>query len=192
MMKHPARIGAVVARAPAYLVALVALTACTMDMASTKAPEGGIGFRQARFEDIAAMREYRQCRDEGVALDEQARVAGSAARYLASARLLESCESRLSPAVAQSALDERMRAYGLSIQNYVKGGDIAAAQANLEKFKVAFAGYDLYYPDGSSFIETMELLVGQRDRAEIGQLSMLNVSDSLKSELRRARYWTRN
>ena len=51
--------------------------------------------------------------------------------------------------------DERMRAYGLSIQNYIKGGDAGAARRRLEGYKQVFSGKDLYYPDGSSFRSTI-------------------------------------
>ncbi len=85
-----------------------------------------------------------------------------------------------------------MRAYALGIQNYLKGGDIARSRANLETFQATFAGRDLYYPDGSSFVETMEVLLGLRDRTAVGEFSMLNVNGDLKAELRRVRYWKQN
>ncbi len=68
-------------------------------------------------------------------------------------------------------------------------GDIAKAQTNLETFKATFEGHDLYFADGSSFTETMEVLLGLRDRSAVGQFSVLNVDGALKGELRRALYW---
>ena len=85
-----------------------------------------------------------------------------------------------------------MRAYALGIQNYFKGGDIARAQQNLENLKTAFPGKDLYFPDGSSFVETMEVLLGMKDRSSIGQFSAVNVNQGLKAELRRVDYWKKN
>ncbi len=196
MVTHPAIPGLRPRRPMAFGLALglalVVPSACTMNLGPKPPAQAGIGFREARFAEISAMREYRQCRDEALILDQQARIAGSAARYLASARLLETCETQLGPEAANIAIEERMRAYGLSVQNTLKAGDVARAQAKLERFTTAFAGYDLYYPDGSSFVETLEILVGQRDAAELGRFSMLNVGDTLKSELRRARYWNQN
>ena len=45
--------------------------ACVTDI--NLQPPRGIGFREARFSEITAMREYRACRDEAVELDRQAR-----------------------------------------------------------------------------------------------------------------------
>ena len=171
------------------LLALTALAACTT---MGGGPSEGIGFREARFVEISAMREWRKCKDDALELDTQARRNDAPARYLASARLLQGCESRLGPEVSGIAPEERTRAFALGIQNHFKGGDVAAARAGLEKFKAAYGGYDLYFTDGSSFTETMELLFGLRDRTDLGEFSTVNVSEELKSELRRARYWKHN
>jgi hypothetical protein len=155
-------------------------------------PTDGIGFREARYNEMAAAKTFRDCRDEAVDLDRQARQSGSTAKYLASARMLEACEAEVGPDVAVLAEDERMRGYALSIQNYFKGGDVATARANLQLFESRFAGQDLYYPDGSSFTETMEILLGMRDRTDMGAMAMINVSQDVRSELRRARHWKQN
>ena len=170
--------------------AIATLGACTM---TTKAdPSEGIGFRQARFEEVSAMQSYRKCRDDGLALDAQARETGDPARYIASARLLEKCEAEIGPEAAGVAQEERMRAYALSVQNYLKGGEIERAASNLESFENAYPGKDLYFFDGSSFTETMSALLGQKQKREFGQFSMLNVGDSLKGEMRRVKYWKHN
>ena len=169
---------------------LLALSACNMN--GQVNPMEGIGFREARFQEISAMQQYRQCRDDAIALDEQARSTGNAGRYLASARLLEKCEAEVGPEATGVAQDERMRAYALSVQNYLKGGDVAKAGENFEAFKQAFPGKDLYFFDGSSFIETMAALFGQKKDSDFGKFAMLNVNDTLKGEMRRVRYWKRN
>ncbi len=169
---------------------VLALAACTTSF--SKDPEGGIGFREDRHAEVTAMREYRDCRDEALALDAKARQAGSPARYLASARMIDGCEAALGPETARLALEERMRAYALSIQNYLKGGDVAKARENLGNFKTAFAGSDLYYADGASFSDTMTLVLGEADESALGEFSTVNVSPELKAELRRVRYWQRN
>jgi len=173
----------------APVVVLGVLGACSMSGGSSGGPDSGIGFREARFSEIAAMREYRGCRDEALALDTQARKTGSAAQYLRSAKLIAKCDSALGPEMAGVAAEERMRAYALSVQNRLKGGDVAGARAGLETLKSAHGGHDLYYPDGTSFTETMELVLGLRDRASAGEFSLANVNGELKAELRRARYW---
>ena len=138
------------------------------------------------------MREYRSCRDEALALDTKARQSGSAAQYLQSAKLIAKCETSVGPEMAGIAREERMRAYALGVQNRLKGGDVAGARAALETFTTAFSGSDLYYPDGTSFTETMELVLGLRDRTAVGAFSMANVNGALKAELRRSRYWKRH
>jgi len=175
-------------RVGAVALALFSLAGCVTDGATTSYE--GIGFREARFSEISAMRTYRSCRDEAVALDEQARADGSRGRYLASAQLLEKCESELGAEGRGVAVDERMRAYALSVQNYFKAGDMDKARANLGRFRQAFPENDLYYADGSSFTETMELLLGQRDLK--GSFAMLNVNDEVKDEVLRIDYWRRN
>ncbi len=85
-----------------------------------------------------------------------------------------------------------MSTFALGVQNRLKGGDVAGARAGLETFRSAFAGNDLYYPDGTSFTETMELVLGLRDRTAVGAFSMANVNGALKAELRRSRYWKRH
>ena len=191
MQSHPRNFVKLAARVAVPVVALGVLGACTMNGA-TEGPDTGIGFREARFTKIAAMREYRGCRDEAVALDTQARQSGSSAQYLQSAKLISKCDSALGPEMAGVAVEERMRAYALGVQNRLKGGDVAGARAGLETFKKAYDGSDLYYPDGTSFTEAMELVLGLRDRGSIGQFSLANVNGGLKAELRRARYWKRH
>lgn len=180
------------ARAAACALALGVLGACSMNGFGSAAPDTGIGFREARFAEIAAMREYRSCRDEALELDRQARRSGSAAQYLQSAKLIAKCDSALGPEMAGIAREGRMRAYALGVQNRLKGGDVAGARDGLEKFRSAFADSDLYYPDGTSFTETMELVLGLRDRNSVGEFSLANVNGELKAELRRARYWKRH
>ena len=176
-------------RSIALTAALLALGACNMNSQTNQAE--GIGFREARFQEISAMREYRACRDEALELDSQARVSGSPGRHLASARLFEKCEADLGPAAAGVAVDERMRAYTLGILNYLKGGDIEKARENFMRFKEAYPSNDLYFVDGSSFVETMEVLLGRKGPWDIGRVAALNVNDALKDEIRRVRYWKR-
>ena len=182
--------GRLASRTALVVVAIATLGACTTTGKTD--PSEGIGFRQARFEEISAMQSYRKCRDDALELDAQARETGDAARYIASARLLEKCEAEVGPEATGVAVEERMRAYALSVQNYLKGGEIEKAAANLETFEKAFPGKDLYFYDGASFIETMSALLGQKKDHAFGQFAMLNVGDSLKGEMRRVKYWKHN
>lgn len=170
---------------------LLSLGACSLTQPQSVSFDS-IGFRESRYEEVSAMRDFRACRDEALQMDSQARASGDPARYLASARLLERCESDLGPEAAGVSTEERMRAFGLTIQNYIKGGDAAAARANLQRFEQAFPHRDLYYADGSSFRETMQVLLGQRDVREFAQFATLNVSGELKDEMRRIDHWKSN
>ena len=99
------------------------------------------------------------------------------------------CEADLGANAAALPRDERMRNYALVVQNNLKGGDIRASRATLDAFKQAFAGYDLYLTGGASFIDTMELLLGQRNIPGRPTIAMLNATADLKDELRRADRW---
>jgi hypothetical protein len=167
-------------------IAAIATSAC---VTSPSPLSEGIGFREARHAEIAAMRDYRTCRDHALDIDQEARIKGEPAKYLASARMIETCESGLGPDTAEIAREERMRAYALTVQNYFKGGDVKKARENLEKFETAYAGDDLFYADGSSFTETMQVLLGMSGRSAIGRHSEANVNRQLKMELRRVSYW---
>ncbi|MDA1323144.1 MAG: hypothetical protein O3C34_00220 [Proteobacteria bacterium] len=184
--RNPVKLLPALRRTVFAALATVALSACTSDV---NGPLEGIGYREARFEQISIMRDYRACRDQGVELDRQARSSGTSGTYLASAQVLEKCETGLGPDAAGIARDERMRAYALSVQNFFKGGNVEKARDNFGKFKNRFADYDFYYPDGTSFVTTMEALLGQRERWTFGEFSALNINDGLKSEMRRVLYW---
>ncbi len=177
------------ARGVAMLLAGGLVAACQVT-GQTTANEG-IGFREARFAEVEAMRAYRTCRDDALRLDEEARRTSHAGRYLASARLLDSCEANLGPEAAGLSTEEPMRAYALSVQNYLKGGDVAAARGNLARFQAAFPNQDLYLPNGASFIDTYEVLFGFSETSPYA-LSTANVSEPLRDEVRRAGHWTRN
>ncbi|HAU29159.1 MAG TPA: hypothetical protein DCW68_03500 [Rhodospirillaceae bacterium] len=133
---------------------------------------------------------FGACRDDAVLMDSQARVAGDPAKYLASARLLETCEAELDADVAMQMVDARMRAMALSIQDNLKGGDVAAARAGLSRFAQAFPGQDLYYADGSSFLDSFSVLLDGRQSS--GEMALANAGADVKSEMRRLRFWQRN
>jgi hypothetical protein len=176
-----------ITRSSIWFVAISALT--ILSGCNTMNPAEGIGYRDARFQAISAMQDYRRCRDEALQLDEQARNTGSSSQYLISAQLLEKCEANLGPEAVEIATDERMRAYALSIQNYLKAGDLMRAQENLDRFNTAFPDNDLYYPNGSSFKDNMRALLGQVRASDYNRYSLLNANPALKSEMRRINYW---
>ncbi|MEK9752896.1 MAG: hypothetical protein VW338_06755 [Rhodospirillaceae bacterium] len=176
----------------AVVAAVIAIGSLGGCVPATTGGMEGIGFRQARFEEISAIREYRSCVDDAIKLSERARTSGQAGGYLASAKLLERCESNLGPEANSLAREERMRNYGLGIVSYIKAGDIQKAQVNLETFKKSFDGHDLYLPNGASFIDTVTLLTVKRDAASPQEMAMMNVSSTLRAEIQRARFWKNN
>ena len=168
------------------LLALTTLGACSLEEKKTNTVSD---FHKHRSAEIAAMRQFRTCADEGKTLDQKASTSGGSGAYLASANVLKQCEAEIHPNHNSIATEERMQAYALAIQNYVKGRDIASARSALKKFKIKFSGKDFYYPDGTSFILTMETLLGMHDEMSFGQFSSLNISKTLKKEMRRLHYW---
>jgi len=169
----------------------VTLSACNMTMGGAGGPAEGIGYRQARFAEMSAMKAWRDCRDQALSLDRQARDSGQPARYLASARALETCEANAGPEIAALNTEERMRASAVASLNYLKGGDIERARVSFENFQGHFGGQDLLFADGSSYSETMDILLGLSEPQSVGAFSIANVNPELKSELRRVRYWER-
>lgn len=175
---------------PIALACFLGLSACVGVTPPIEAE--GIGYRQARSMELAAMREWRGCRDEALVMDEAARRDANPAQYRASADMLERCETALGPGAAGLALEERMRAFALAVQNHLKAGNPVEAQRALEAFKTGFAERDLYYADGTSFIETMTVLVGLSDGRTPRDLLLVNVGSKLRAEIRRVRQWARN
>ena len=106
----------------ALILPVIGLTAC--NVTTSHIPAEGIGFREARFAEVSALRTYRSCRDDALNLDKMARLETSPARYLASAKLFEKCEANLGQEAKSLAKDERMKAYALAVQNYFKAGNI--------------------------------------------------------------------
>ena len=169
------------------VIGLVGLTlsACNVTMGTHQSASEGIGFRQARFAEMSAMKAWRDCRDEALALDKSARIKGFASQYLASAKAIEACEANTGPEISGLNQEERMRTMAIASLNFLKG-------SSFQKFKQHFGIADLRFPDGTSFIETMSMLLTMSEPTSIGTYSMANVNPVLKSELRRARYWQRN
>ena len=172
-------------RAASAAIALSAgLTAC--QTFGTVPGAESIGYREARFAEIAAIQAWRACRDDALALDRQAQENGDASKYLAK------CEADLGPDGAQAARDERLRAFAVAVQNRLKGGDVVSARSDLEKLKRGFPDQDLYLADGGSFIASMEVLLGIRGQDGIEPFALANIPGPMKVELRRVRYWQRH
>ena len=167
--------------------AALLLGACSLTGGSEPLPD--LSFRESRFEQMQAIKAFESCRDEGVALDGQARSRASAGAFLNSARVLDGCGGELDAAASAVPKPERMRVHALAVLNYFKGGDVEMARRAFENFKATYPDTDLYLGDGSSFVETTEVLLGRADPITFGQFAALNVNGRVKSEIRRLNHW---
>lgn len=167
--------------------AALLLGACSLTGNSD--PLNDVSFREQRFEQMQAINAFEACRDEGLTLDSQARSRASAGAFLTSARVLDSCGADLGGAAPAVSAPERMRVQALAVLNYFKGGDVEQARRAFESFKTRFPDNDLYFADGSSFVETAQVLLGRADPVSFGQFAALNVDDRVKSEMRRLNHW---
>ena len=86
---------------------------------------------------------------------------------------------------------ERMKIAALSIQNYIKAGNLVQASMNFQKFKNTF-NTDLIYQNGSSFIENVETILAHNDSNISGKFALINNSKVIRSELNRLNYWSKN
>lgn len=163
------------------------LGACSLTGHDDPLPD--LSFRESRFEQMQGIKAFEACRDEGLTLDTQARSRAAAGAFLTSARVLDGCGANLGSAATGVPLAERMHVHALAVVNYFKGGDVEQARRSFNGFKATYPDNDLYFADGSSFIETTEVLLGRTDPISFGQFAALNVSDRVKSEMRRLNHW---
>jgi hypothetical protein len=170
---------------------IVALGACNLTTGGAPATNhaAGADFRQARYAEVMRVDSFQSCKEEALLMDRQARKRGAAGAYLTSAGIMEKCEAGLSGSPRGVPHDDRMRLAALSVINYLKGGDSEKARHALSKFQRAFPEQDIYFRDGSSFIETTELLLGRSKEMGFGEFAALNVNRSVKNEMRRLAHW---
>ncbi|MGB0632366.1 MAG: hypothetical protein ACPGRZ_16880 [Alphaproteobacteria bacterium] len=167
--------------------AMLILAACNLNQTANPLPD--TGFREARFEQMQKLQAFRGCRDQALQLDTQARSRASAPAFLTSAQVLDKCVADLGPAAATVPADERMRLQAMSVVNYFRGGDIEMARRQFESFKTSWPEHDLYFAGGTSFIATAEALLGRTEEKTFGQFMALNVTDEVKTEMRRLNHW---
>lgn len=168
-------------------IALLAVSACTMN--STSNPVEEAGFRQSRYQEMMRIESFEACRDEALSMDRQARGRDSAGAYITSASVMEKCEADLAGQTRGVPEGDRMRLGALATLNYLKGGDAERARRSLDSFKANFPERDLYFGDGSSFVQTAELLLGRTENIGFGAFAALNVNSDVKNEMRRMTHW---
>ena len=173
------------------LIALGALSvaACQQTVLTSSAPTISIIDRANEMQNVL---NFDSCLGNGLEQDAQAAASDEPGQYLASAKTLAGCDAKLRDSALLVDIDQRMRAKALAVQNYIKGGDIQNARLALTDFEASFDGADLIYADGSSFTDTMHVLLHSFDNRVGYKLASLNARRKVKDEVRRAWYWQNN
>ena len=174
------------ARAAIVGAALIGLSGCVTDSVN---PLPDTSFREARFEQMQKLKGFEQCRNEGLQLDADARTRSSTGAFLTSAAVLAKCTDELGTAASAVPQEELMRINALSVVNYFKGGDVEMARRRFDGFKAAWPDHDLYLTGGTSFVATVETLLGRTESQSFGRFLALNVTQDMKSEMRRMNHW---
>ena len=170
------------------LAAVFVLVGCT-----TQAPAyDSVQYRAERAAGNQAVAEFTSCAGQALQLDEQARESGLASQYQAAARTMDACLVEVDPHRQLIDEQERMQAHAFTVMTYFKAGDLSAAQSQLQSFEVMYGRHDLYFRDGTSFLDTFNLLLDQLPSSAAHRASTVNASPALKAEVRRLQYWQRH
>ena len=140
-----------------------------------------------------SLRSYNKCIDDGKSFDILAANKKEEADVLLnkSAKILSDCDVLLQNNHYMVNEIERMKIAALSIQNYLKAGNIIQASINFQKFQNNF-NTDLIYKNGSSFIENVESILNHNVSNISGKFALINNSKAIRSELNRINYWSKN
>ncbi|MGJ8691264.1 MAG: hypothetical protein ACSHW0_02140 [Thalassotalea sp.] len=112
-------------------------------------------------------------------------------QYLNAAKIYRSCSVSVLSNNQQADTSAAMRLFVLSTMNFIKGGDLKAANNMVERFKRSFVQQDYYFANYTSFLDTAEALL-QSGPTNAQLLATLNISTSLRQELLRKDYWLKN
>lgn len=174
----------------AFLVLLIptALSACQPLTLSNSS--SAVDYRYERFQDIQLKADYDDCRKTAFTLDKGA--GADSSRLLASAEKFESCELMLGKSGKVIDRDMRLKGIAMGVQNYIKGGNLSKARTMLDQFEHIAEGDDLLYPDSTSFVASMRVLLNANGEKSAIRLATFNAKSELKDEIRRAWYWQTN
>ena len=174
---------------PLIALGMLCITACQQTVLTSSTPTTSVIDRANEMQNLL---NFDSCLSNGLEQDAQAAASDERGKYLASAKTLSSCDSKLRDSASLVATEKRMQAKALTVQNFIKGGDIQAARLALTDFETSFNSADLIYADGSSFTDTMRALLYRfYDRVSY-KLASLNARRKVKDEVRRAWYWQSN
>jgi len=133
--------------------------------------------------------QYASCKVDAQMMETSAQQTSSTAQYLASARAMDNC---VSYAVEQRIIhlnqQDIMQMMAISTFNYIKGGDVISAEKMFVTFKQQFPRKDLYFANNTSFLDTTTALIKGNELSTF-ELSSLNISSVVRSEIERKNYW---
>ncbi len=170
------------------VLASMMATACSTMVAPGQQAER-MNYRSDRYADMLTLDDYAQCQNQGFDLDQQAQSAPDIATYLASARQLAKCDALIADQRHLVDTKTQMHSRAISIVNFIKGGDVAQARVAFEAFQRDFNGKDLTFQDGTSFSQSVSLLIYPTEAGNDFRLATANARPDLKGELRRMTYW---
>ena len=139
------------------------------------------------------LRSYSECIEDGKSFDNLASNENSEAEslYNKSAKILYDCDLLIRENSYMIDETERMKNAALSIQNYIKAGNLIQASLNFQDFQDTF-DKDLVYKDGSSFIENVKTILSHNSNNSLNKFALTNNSRIVRSELKRLNYWSKN
>ncbi|MDU0356409.1 hypothetical protein RS130_23175 [Paraglaciecola aquimarina] len=166
------------------LVLAVAISACSSTQSSTPlvpASNQAYDYEPYQYIDVS-------CKEQAIDMDNFAQRSGQTAQYLASAKAMLRCVDGIQFSKRHPDADQALRLMALSVMNFIKGGDIDAANIALSKARNKFPDKDLYFADYSSFFDTATALLNQQNLSP-HQLTALNIPANLRTEIERNQYW---
>ena len=109
---------------PLIALGALGLAACQQTVLTSSAPTTSVIERANEMQNVL---NFDSCLSNGLEQDKQAAASDERSQYLASAKTLSSCDAKLRESASLVAIEQRMQAKALAIQNFIKGGDIRAA-----------------------------------------------------------------
>ena len=138
------------------------------------------------------LRSYNECVDDGISFDSLAATKNEEALslYNKSAKILHDCDFIIRDNLYMVEENERMKNSALSIQNYIKAGNLIQASLNFKEFQNTF-DKDLTYRDGSSFLVNIQTILTHNSPNKSVTFALVNNSRSIRKELKRINYWSK-
>ena len=176
---------------------LMILAICCVTLASCNVIDNNQSARiKTKINDLKIsnnLRSYSQCIEDGKSFDNLASNKNSEAEslYNKSAKILYDCDLLIRENSYMIDETERMKNAALSIQNYIKAGNLIQASLNFQDFQDTF-DKDLVYKDGSSFIENVKTILSHNSNNSLNKFALTNNSRIVRSELKRLNYWSKN